>query len=247
MQFSDTSNLNGIIQDITGHTGVDLNEFPLKDRTRRINQWRKRTILKIIRASKEWGWKDTSLGVSSDNSWTPATDDSLTRDLAAGTRLYALPTTNKLWLIWRVAVMLDGANYFDADPYHIGQVNGMMSDTQLDEQGSIQTPIYRIIGNSIEVRPAPAANVTAGIKIWAVREPTEYASTDTTKQTEIEAAFEDILSLGPSYEWARNKGKANAEQMKRDLNELHIDLMNWISGKLDDSQPSASPEVPNYR
>lgn len=247
MQFSDTSNLDGIIEDITFQTGgVHTSEYTVKDRTRRVNQWYKRTIVTILKALRELGFRDTTLGVTVDNSWTPATDGTLVRDVTSGTRGYQLPTTNKLWVIWRVAYMRDGVNYFDAQPFHIGQVGGVMNDTTLDSETDQTTPVYRIDGDRIFLYPQPNASVTSGLKIWAVREPAQFASTDTTKKSELDSIFDDILSLGASYDYLRSKDKANAERVKRDLNELRAEIVSWYADKLDDADVIARPDPGNY-
>ena len=54
MQFSDTTNNLGIIQDITFKTGVSTNQYTIADRTRNINNWYMRVTGWILEADGRW-------------------------------------------------------------------------------------------------------------------------------------------------------------------------------------------------
>lgn len=247
MQFSDTSDLNGLIEDITFITKVDTQEYKLKDRTRNANQWYFRTIKDIIAAVKENAFQDTSLTSGTDNSWTvDASDGSATRNITNGTRGYALPTTNRPWLIYRVAYMRDGTNFYDSVPFHIGSVAGNMNETNIDSNIDQTKPMHRYNGDTILLYPKPNANVTGGIKIWYIREPASFLSTDTTKLAQVNAAFHRIISLGASYDYFMSRGKPMAATVRQELEQLRTELREFYSRFLDDSQPVMKPDLPNY-
>ncbi|MCP3684626.1 MAG: hypothetical protein GY861_18320 [bacterium] len=63
----------------------------------------------------------------------------------------------------------------------------------------------------------PSYNSTGGLKIFINREGHKFASDDTTATAGIDGLCHDFLYLKPAYEFARDKGMSNAEQLYRDL------------------------------
>lgn len=247
MQFSDTSNLNGLIQDITFITRKDLNEYTLKDRTRNLNQWYFRTLKDIVNVVIDLDPRPTNVTPGSDNSWTWANDGTAVRDLVSGTRGYQLPTTNKPWIIYRVAYMRNGSQMYDCVPFHIGSVKGLMKDTDLDSNIPETAPMYRISGDRIFPYPLANNNVSGGLKIWAIPAPAAFASTGgDSVSPEVDEMFHRIITLGASYDYLVSRGKPNANQVRGEIETLRRELMQWYAKKLDDSQPSAKADIPNY-
>jgi hypothetical protein len=69
-------------------------------------------------------------------------------------------------------------------------------------------------------RPAPAAGnvtLTAGLKLVLLREVSAFTTADTTKTASFPVAYQRVLSLGPSYDWAIARGKGNAGQLKGEI------------------------------
>ena len=246
LQFSDSSGLQGISEDITGLTLADTNRYSLKDRARNANQWYFRVLGDIASVCRSLIPRDTTVSAGTDNNWTTSADGSATRDISANTRGYQLPTTNKPWLIYRVALMLDGTNMYQASPFNIAEVAGLMADTDIDNNVSTDQPFYRLVGDYIYSYPIPSQDVTAGIKIWFLPEPTQFASTDTTKVPEVIFLFRRIISLGASYDWLIAHDKVAAKAMRMEIEQLRGELKAWYSQFLDDDQPPLIPDIPNY-
>lgn len=246
MVFSDTTDLQGIVQDITFHTRADLNNYKIEDRVRRANQWYFRTILQIVKSVRSAVWKDTTItGPYTDNDWTvDPIDGSAVRDIGTGVRAYQLPTTQKPWIIYKVAYMRDGQAYYSASPFHIGAVGDNMNDSVLDDNIFQTAPMYRFNGDTIILYPTPNADVEAGLKIWFLPEPVAFGTNDTTKVPEMNKAFHDVISLGASYDFLRSRGKGNAEQVRRDLADAQSMLASYYEGFLDDEQPVLKADLP---
>lgn len=235
MNFSDTSNLTGLIEDITFHTGVDTNAYTLKDRARNINQWYQRTIMDVLQAINYEQWRDTNVAAGTDNSWTTATDGTAVRDITSGTRSYQLPTTNKPWFIFKVALKLNNSDWYEAKPFHIATIQNEPDDASIDNNVNKTEPFYRIVGDQIILYPNPDTNVTGGIKIWYVAQPDIFISTDTTQEPSINPAFRRILSLGASYDWASVKEVKKAQPMRAEIELLRSELRSYYANLIDEN------------
>jgi len=62
MQFSDTSNNSGIVQEIDSLCDSDSTSYPLKDKTRRINNALEQVVGWLINADGSWQFDDTNYG-----------------------------------------------------------------------------------------------------------------------------------------------------------------------------------------
>jgi hypothetical protein len=247
MQFNSNASLDDIMSDITEMTKMDLNEYPIEDRTRNANHWYFRLIQDIVRVASDKVFFDSTLSNTSDNGWTiDLSDGSATIPLVNAQRGYSLPTTNKPWIIYRVAYMRDAANYYDSSPFNIAELKGNLNTTIIDGGISADAPMHRYNGNKILMYPLPNQAVAAGLKIWYLPEPKKFITTDTTKVPEINEVFHKGISMGASYEKLR--GKPRGETILRDLTALRAELRDFYASFLVDETPIARPEgsLPNY-
>ena len=64
MQFSDTTNKNGILQEIDfwilGSSGTASSDYSTADKTRNVNRWLDRVNSLIMQADHRWEWDDTN-------------------------------------------------------------------------------------------------------------------------------------------------------------------------------------------
>ena len=244
MDFSDTSNLTGIIEDITFHTGVDTNAYTLKDRTRNVNQWYQRAIVDILSSVNYYEWRDTNVAAGTDNSWTTSADGTAVLDMSASTRGYALPTTNDVWMLRKVAFSYDGgATYYEAKPFNIAMVQYQPDDSDIDDNVSKTEPMYRWVGNQLEGYPLPATNSTNGIKIWFVAKPDIFVSTDTTQEPAIMEAFRRILSLGASYDWLMSREPEKAQVIRAELEQVRQEMRAYYANLIDENYDVQSLRV----
>lgn len=246
MQFNSDTNLDDIISDITEITKMDLEEYPIEERTRNSNHWYFRAIQDIIKVVRENVFFDTSFAGSSDNGWTIDTNEgSATHDLVNGDRAIQLPTTNKPWIIYRVAYMRDGVSYHTSNPFHVAQLGGnQVNDSELDSQIAFDSPMHRFNGDKILPYPIANQDVPDGIKIWYLPQPVKFTVDDTTKVPEINEAFHKIISLGASYEKLR--GKPKGETILRDLTGLRQELRDFYASFLVDSEIISKVDPGNY-
>lgn len=209
MQFSDTSNLTGIVEDIDFWCQSDATSYPLKDKARNASRWQYDAWTWMIMSNGFWQVDDRN------NTDLPI----ITTDLVATQQDYALPAD--LLRIQAVEVKDAGGSWVRLRPIDQSSLSKITDYRTSDGMPKE----YDIRGNSIFLEPAPAAasvTTTAGLKLYVSREGDDFASTDTTQQPGLPENGHRILSLGASHDWLLVHG--TAEQADR----VHIRLQQEI-------------------
>lgn len=233
MQFSDTSNNQGLYQDAQFLAGVDTNAFPVKDFTRLANRWLHRATTEIWKYSDDWEYDDAN------NSNFPIA----TTDMVNSQPDYSLPTG--AYAVSRVEVKDAAGNWSVVQPIDETQI-----PIALDELYEIDgiPRLYRMVRNSIVLYPAPDTSqvtATAGLKIYFAREASEFAYTDTTKEPGFAEQFHRICSIGAAFDFCVAKSKGNIQGLKVMLDELFEQMRNFYSMRHEDVRTKLSPRREN--
>lgn len=220
MQFSDTSNLTGLIQEcedlcLTGTAGISGNTTLLKDFTRKINKWYGKVVTMILQSQDEWDFDDSNY----------TNFPILTNDLVASQQDYSLPTG--ALKIKRIEVSFDGVTWKKVEPIDINELGIATDSTSIVNHFNKSEPFYDVQGGSIFLYPIPDANVTGGIKIWISREVDYFTSADTTQEPGFSEAFHEMLALGASYDYCKVRKLAQTTALKNDLLEMEQRLKQY--------------------
>lgn len=189
MDFSNTTTLGGLVEEIDFLCGTNATSYPLKEKARNVNRWAYRVVTWIYRATSRWQFDD------SNHTTLPVA----TTTLVASQADYQLPSD--LLKIERVEVLDNDGNYHKLKPIDSADVPGALSEFK-ETDGLPQ--YYDMLGDSINLYPAPAAadvTTSLGLKLHFLREIDVFVSTDTTQEPGFAEPFHRILSLGASYDW----------------------------------------------
>lgn len=224
MQYSDTTNKNGILQRIEGFLSlgdgvITTDTTYLKPYfTALINEVYKKIVTIILQSMDGWEWDDYSI---------TATSPIATRAMVASRRDYSFNSANWVQIgreggsdassavinplqISRVDVTYDGTNYYKAEAFDSSETGmGLGNDTTTDARFSKTSPMYDLRNNAIWLYPlASASDVSAGakIRITFLRNPTAFTTNDTTKEAGFDDNFQIMLPIGASLDWAISKG-----------------------------------------
>ena len=201
MQFSDTSNNTGLIQDCEfltskGDASISGNTSLLKAFTRLINNEYDKLVTGILDSQDGWDYDDPN------HTDFPV----LEFDLVADQRDYNMALSENVLKFKRLDITYDGVNWYKAEPMDINEVGfGMGNDTTIDGRFDKTEPKYDLkAGNSIWLYPRANQNdEDSGAKgrvEWA-RDVDWFTTADTTQQPGIPRAFHKMLSLGASLQW----------------------------------------------
>jgi len=223
MQFNDSTNENGLIQDITSITGASTTQYTLKERTRDINNAYSRMAYLIIQSDGRMQWDDTN------HTDQPISQD----DLVDGQEDYnvfeAAPSALEDWLTIQ-QVEITSSDDLGVKLRPMDKRNTSAAWTEFNKTDG-QPIYYDFNGTSILLKPNPNYDKTDGLTIYFQRSPSYFASTDTTKRPGFASIFHPYLSLSASYRWARDKGLANRDVIKRDIDEMEVAIQKQYSNR----------------
>lgn len=241
LQFSDTANLQGLIQDCEDNLnfasgGISGNTPLLKQFTRRINEWYQKVVTMIFASQDDWDWDDSN-----------QTDYPIaTTNLVANQQDYQIPVSLSALKIQRVDITVDGVNWKRINPIDIQSKSMAADSVSIANNFSTDNPYYDIKANALFLYPIPLVSVTAGLKVWFLRGPLEFASSDTTKAPGIDAAFHYLISVGASSDYASIKNLPTAERLLVKLQDGEQRLKQYYGRKDEDMNWQAKASLPWY-
>ncbi len=178
------------MEDITFLLGnVDTTQYVLKDRARNINE-RYRAV---------WGWIFEVYGgwIFDDSNQTDLPQATTT--LTSGTAVYSVPTG--ALAIQGIEAKDSAGNWSVLQPITTEQINESQAVDEFSETNGIPR-YYRLVGETIELFPAPNYTQAASLKVYFNRDISVFASTDTTKTPGFAAPFHRALSVGAALDFA---------------------------------------------
>jgi hypothetical protein len=206
MQFSDTSNKNGILQMCEKTTGLGDAKITgvateLAYFTNLVNQWLQIGHFYAWTTDKNWDFDDSNY-TNFPFATTTIIDDQVD---------YTLPSD--LMSIRSVECLDKAGNYFTL--HEMSNDSSVFQTSREQETAGIPTH-YRKVGLSLKLYPKPdAAMVTAsaGLRIRYGRDMDLFATTDTTQEPGFSKQLHPICYYGPCWEWAMVNNIGNIAQM----------------------------------
>lgn len=242
MVFNNTTDLNGAIQFCElrtglGNGGISGNATLLKQFTTLINEGSSKVWHIIFAMRGGWKYDDAN------NTDLPQASQSLT----AGISKYALPTD--ALTVNRIEVLDANGIYQKLEPIRIEGIDGAV-DEFLKTDGLPR--YYRLIGNTIEVFPAPSATavtLTSGIKVYFDRGSVAFVSTDTTKTFGFASEYHDIPPRKAVIEWMKifkPESPSLGQFISDDITRV-AQLEEYEARKWEDVKPTLRTRQINYR
>ena len=238
MEFSDTTNKDGLLQDVQFLTDTTTTEYPAADVARNINHY--------LRLAASWIYEADSLWTFDDSNLTDLPE--LTTTLVDSQADYALPSTTHK--IIRVEVKDNGGNYIPVKPLDISEIPD--ATTEFEQTDGLPA-YYDIRGDSIWLYPAPAAasvTLAAGLKLYISRDISAFVSTDTTKVPGFKPeTCHRILSLGAALDYWLVNDPGNLQKLqalKREINDLKKVLQEFHGARNMETKVRLKPKL-DYR
>ncbi len=226
MQFSDSTNYSGLIEDIDFLIWGDGTEFhdnySKEDRTRNINLAYDKAVVQLLKADPNWQWDDTN---SED---LPIAEASL----ISGRDHYTFPID--LTMIHRLRVKDRQGDYKTLEPVSRRE----LSDDELNDNG-VPDKYYKI-GNAVFPVPVPDYGFDdgTGLEVQVQRNANYFDKDDTTKEPGFARQFHEYLSLDAARRYARAEDmhdKAKTLQVK--LTELEEKMGEFYERRAKDEKP----------
>jgi hypothetical protein len=192
MQFSDTTNYTGLIQDIDfllfGDGTTNNTDYSLEDRTRNINLAQDEAVAELFKADPNFIWDDTT------NSDFPIAKLNLT----ANQDHFTVPDASLV--VHRFRVKDPNGKWKTLTP----KLRRELSDSELEETGTPSK--YYKMDNAFFPIPIPNYGATLGIEIEFQRGANYFESTDTTTEPGFASIFHSFLSVSAALRYAVANG-----------------------------------------
>jgi hypothetical protein len=232
MQFSDTTNKQGIIQDCEsilfgdnyGH--ISDNSNLLATFTRNTNRALDRVTSLIIKADGKWEWDDTN-----------QTDYPIaTTDVVADQQDYRFNVTHLI--VHEITAGKTKLAPIDPKDYSrpLSEVFG---------KGSPQ--FYDKISDAFFLYPTPDYTETDGLQIVFQRPATYFLATDTTKAPGFATTHHRLLSLWASYDYAIANLMPIARVLRDEIMVMEQDLKDFYSIRSKDERVALRARPSNFR
>jgi len=244
MQFSDTDNLDGLIQTCERKTNLGKGAISgdtdlLKAFTVDINSAERDIVREIMLAQDDFDWDD------SNRTNFPIGTFPLTTN-----RDYNLPASLGFLRLKRVDISYDGTNYVQAKSIDSAILpSGLGNDDVVDGNFSRMEPRYDPKANGFWLYPrATADDVAAGAKarIEFVRTIDPFVYSDTTKKPGIDEMFHELIAIGASLRWAVDKDENKSKSLKVLYDEGIKGLREFYGNKDKDAQLIFAPQIAGY-
>lgn len=236
MDFSDTTNKDGIIQGIERTLFGDDGDARISGNT---------TLLAYFTNDVNMAL-DRVFSIIFDADGTNQLDDPnhvdlpiVRYDLVASQRAYPLTqdeNSNDILEIFRVAVDDGSGKFSEIKP--VDQQSQKNMNSFFDGQLTEGTPTrYDKTGNVIFLDPIPSVNVTNGLKIFYSRPASYFATSDTTKSPGIARIFHEYLILRPSWMYAFRNSLSNATDIRDEMLRMEQEIRDYYGLRSRDERP----------
>lgn len=239
LQFSDTTNKQGIVQIIYAETGADETSYPIEQVTADVNLTQNFVWETIFECGGTWQYDDSS---------HPDYPIIMT-DLVAGQRDYSFVTDqsgNTILDIYKVMVKQPNGVYVEIKPVDVQSEKDMDSFYNgLNVQG---TPTrYDKTANGVFLDFIPSYNSSEGLKIYINREGTYFAKTDTTKKAGFAGTLHEILAIRPAYHYAMRNSLPQTAGLQLRYSILETALRKTYGARNRDEKKGMRPNVESTR
>ena len=228
MDFSDTANNTGILQQVRKFMRVDATQWPTANVVNSCNNWLDFLAGYAIGADKRFQWDDTNhtkLPIGTTNIVASQADYSFLTDEQG----------NAILTLTRMEMLDENSNYTKLE--EIDETD--IYDAIDHQQSTTGLPRWydKIADNIIRLYPKPATSVTAGLKFYFQRSPSYFAATDTTKQPGFAPMLHRGFVIASAYDGALTLGLANLQALAVEREKEEQKMVNYFTNRNNDITP----------
>lgn len=229
MDFNNTTDNNGIVQDVDFMVNSTRSTYPLTRIATDANRAMDDVVTLILGVDGRWQYDDTNytdLPIGTTNLVANQQDYSFDPEQIDVTRVECKDSSGN----WQLLIPFDQRDLTPplGNPTPIGTLTanatlGGNNYSLTDFMSTPGTPIYYDkIATSIFLYPKPSYSTSGGLKVYFQRKPSYFISTDTTKQPGFAKHLHKIVSLKCAYAYATSKLLAGNK-----IQSLAIQIQAW--------------------
>jgi hypothetical protein len=236
MQFSDTINNTGIVEQARILMRVDATQWPTARIANSCNNWLDMVAGYAIGADRRFQWDDTNhtaLPIGTTNVVANQSDYSFLTDQQG----------NSILNLTQIEVLDPTGNWRKLEARNLGDTDE--AEDELLRVAGLPTHYDKIADNIIRLTPKPSANVTAGLKFYFQRTPSYFAATDTTKNPGVAPLLHRGFVIAAAYDGALTLGLANLQPLNVEREAEMTKMKRYFSNRNTDERHTLTP-VPVY-
>jgi len=219
MVFSDSTDKQGIVEEVRFLTGTNSSTYPIAQLTRNVNRALDKVTSTIISADGRWQWDD-----SNETDYPIATSD-----LVSGQKEYVL--SNNFLTIYRVEWKDSNGNWVLGVPIDQRDIKEAIDEFQKTDS----TPLYYDkINDSLFLFPKPNYNSTDGLKVYYQRNTTYFTASDTVKEPGFGRQFHRLLSLYAAKDYAVARKQEMVTPFTNEIQKLEDELERFYGARSED-------------
>lgn len=235
MDYSNPTNLNGLVEICDFLVNTDSTSYPIKRKTASANAGLERVASLILEADTRWKWDDTN-----------ETDLPVGRcDLVANQHDYGIDTT--YLKILKVTCKDSNGNFQELTKKSLWD----MGQDPTEFQETAGTPrYYELRGNSIFIYPQSNYASTNGLKVFYQRTVSYFTTiTDVADTTEpgFASPFHKLIALYMAKDYAlANDMPAKLKMLQAEIDRMEAQLMEYYATRDEDTKLRMSVHKENY-
>lgn len=221
MQFSDTTNNTGIVQQVRDMLRVDSSQYPTSRIVNSTNNWLDTVAGYAIGADRRFQWDDTNhtkLPIGTTNLVANQSDYSFLLDEQG----------NAIINLVAIEVQDSNGTWRRLEPRDLTETTD--AEDELQRTASYPTHYDKLADNIIRLWPKPIASVTAGLKFYFQRAPSYFAATDTTKQPGVSPLLHRGFVIASVYDaLLAGIGSANLQAVSVELEKERMKMQEYFA------------------
>jgi len=160
-----------------------------------------------------------------------------TQNLQNSTHKYALPT--KAVTIKDIEIKNESDEWRQLHPLTAEQISQIDAEDEFRESDG-EPEYYKVVGDTIELFPAPDYTQTDGLKVYFDRGMVDFSSGDTSQEPGFAKHFHDAVPTMASLQWRKinTAGDRTTEELRADEQRYKQKIGDFYSDRWEDNKPT---------
>lgn len=240
MLFSDTSSKQGLVEEIDALCSSDSTNYPVAQKTRRINAALEEIEAKLIVASANgWEFGDSNFSLLPTGLKT-LTSGTSQYQLSGDQSTTGIDTTNPLLTLKGVSVKDVNGIWHPLQPLHLSDIFKQRIDPAEYFKTNGLPYYYEKREDTLVLYPAPdngvSVTLASGLKVFYDRRASKFTASDTTKEPGFASPFHIILAYKAALPYCALNKPESVGFLSSEILRLEGELLKFYGNRAKDEK-----------
>jgi hypothetical protein len=158
---------------------------------------------------------------------------------------YAMPSD--CWKVKRAEITYNGSSYYPIEMVDdVNTLDFSLDATTINQRFTQSNPKASVFGNNIYLRPIPSAAITAGLRIWYIRQPVSLSAISGTTIT-LPSEYHGALAYGLGSEIALRQGDQGlSDRLMQQYLKAVEDMKRTFAPRITGKELNFKAQIVNY-